>query len=104
MSNETKVMIISYKAKLESVEKNSLLVKKVMNKLNELKPEGLQYASILSEDGQTFTHIVHISNPESQNIIPGLEEFKEFQKDIEARCEVPPNLVSGSIVGNYALF
>lgn len=95
---------VTYKVKKEYVEENKSLTKKVIEKLNEISPVGFYYASTISEDGQTFTHIALTTKEEMKKYLVNIEEFKRFRENLEDRCEVNPEVKFSSVVGSYKIF
>jgi hypothetical protein len=91
-------VMVRYKVKPDQVHANEELVRAVYDELERTQPAGLQYATFKLEDGVSFVHLAIHDEP---NPLPGLPAFKEFQKDIRARCEEPPVAVDFLEVGSF---
>jgi len=99
-----KIAIVTYKIKDGQVAKNKKLIEAVFSKLKETDSSGIKYASTIGEDKLTFTHIAFFESPEGQKALSESPEFKEFQRDLKARCEIPPKATFMEIVDSYQLF
>ena len=100
----SKVAIVTYTVKEDAAGENKKYIEAVFEKLKELSPEGVQYASTLADDGVTFIHIAHFETEEAQKALTELPEFLEFQRELKSRCDIPPNPRFCDIVGAYNLF
>jgi hypothetical protein len=66
----------------------------------ESAPSGIRYASYRLADGLTFLHVATIDTPDANPLI-ALPSFKNFQKDLGARCVEPPVVTELSPIGSY---
>lgn len=99
-----KRVIVRYKVKADKVQENIDYVKKVFKELNKTAPAGLRYATFVQPDGVSFIHIASIETKDGNNPLSESPAFKEFQKAIKDRCEIPPQPVELTEVGSYNLF
>ena len=99
-----KVAIVTYKIKDGRTDENIGFVDAVFNKLREGSPAGVKYASTIADDKLTFTHIAYFETDEAKQFLTESPEFKQFQKDLKERCELPPSAKFCEIIGNYNLF
>jgi hypothetical protein len=85
--------------KPNEADRNAELVRAVYEELNRADPSGFRYATFRLEDGVSFIHIAEFDG--SENPLSELGAFKEFQSDIEARCEEPPVAMKAEEVGSF---
>lgn len=95
-----KTIMVRYKTSAAHADVNAALVRAVFNELKSQAPEGLHYATYRLEDAVTFVHVASLDTPE-QNPLTALPAFKEFQRELKARCVEPPVFTELSIVGSY---
>ena len=95
------VVIVRYKVKAERAEENIAYINRVFAALEAGKPDGLRYASMVADDGVSFTHIASIETDDGSNPLAALAEFDAFTADIASRCEEPPAPVAQSLLGSY---
>jgi hypothetical protein len=95
--------IVQYTTKADKADDNQLLVESVFAELASTEPNGIRYASFRLEDGVTFLHIALIDDPEN-NPLSASPAFAEFQREIHDRCEIPPAVTGGTLVGSYGLW
>jgi quinol monooxygenase YgiN len=76
---------------------------KMFAAINAAEPQGIRYASLVSEDGETFLAIVQLDD-DVENPVPGLPEFRELQEVVEGSRAEPNTLRSFTVVGSYRLF
>jgi hypothetical protein len=94
----SEAVVVRYRVKAEAVEQNVELVRAVYDELAEKRPSGLQY-STYRVDEQTFVHVAVHEGP--QNPLDDVAAFHAFTADISERCEEPPQVSRGDIVGRY---
>ena len=82
--------LVTYRVKPECVEENEALVHAVYDGLRALDDPGVHYATYKQDDGRTFVHLACFDPPEKQARLTDSPAFKAFQKDLKARCELPP--------------
>jgi hypothetical protein len=97
-----KRMLIRYKAKPDSAERNAELVAAVFAELKAARPDGVRYLTLRLED-DSFVHIVETATDVGSNPIPKLKAFSEFQAGIRERCAEPPVARNVTVVGNYRM-
>jgi hypothetical protein len=95
-------VLVRYKVKPDRVEENEGLVKGVYEELHETDPDGLRYATFKLDDGVSFAHLAETE--EGRNPLSEVKAFKEFQREIEDRCEEPPVVTELSEVGSFRFF
>jgi len=94
-------VMVTYKVKSDKLAENESLVKAVYAELHQINNPDMHYATFKLEDGQTFVHIASFASEEGRQALSNCNAFKEFQKDIKERCEVPPNPQKLSEVGSF---
>jgi hypothetical protein len=99
-----KRVVVRYKVKDGRADENERLIERVFAKLGESKPEGLRYASFRLSDGVTFVHVAEIDREDGSNPLSALEEFRDFTRDLDARCDEGPLGLDATVVGAYRVF
>ena len=95
-------VIVRYRLKPGQAELNEELVRGVYRELNEVRPEGLRYATFRLEDDLTFVHVAEVAGED--NPLAALDAFKAFTAGIQERCDEPPQSSSMTEIGSYRLF
>ncbi|MFL6110769.1 MAG: hypothetical protein ACJ786_05395 [Catenulispora sp.] len=88
-----------YRVKPDQAERNAELIRAVYEELRSVDPTGMRYATFRLDDGVSFVHIAEFDGQE--NPLSNLGAFKEFQRDIEARCDEPPVAMQADEVGSF---
>jgi hypothetical protein len=91
--------IVRYRVKPDQAERNAELIRAVYEELHNADPAGMRYATFRLDDGVTFVHIAEFDGEE--NPLGKLDAFKEFQREIEARCDEPPVAMQADEVGSF---
>ncbi len=99
-----KRVLVQYKVKANKAAENINFIKNVFKELKEKSPDGLKYASFHQPDGVSFVHIASIETEDGTNPLSESAAFKEFQKEIKDRCEIPPAAVDLNEIDSYNLF
>jgi len=99
-----KRVLVQYKVKQDRSEENIKFIKNVFSELEEKSPKGLRYASFHQPDKLSFIHIASIETNDGTNPLSESAAFKEFQKEIKDRCEIPPQAVELYEIGSYNFF
>jgi hypothetical protein len=99
-----KRVLVQYKVKTDRATENINFIKNVFKELKEKSPEGLKYASFHLPDGVSFVHIASIETEDGKNPLSESAAFKDFQKEIKERCEIPPAAVDLNEIGSYNFF
>ena len=92
-------VMVRYRVKPDRADENVELVRAVYAELHELDPEDFRYRTLRLEDGVSFVHIAESEG--SQEPLPKLSAFKEFQREIEDRCDEQPVVTTFSEVGSF---
>jgi hypothetical protein len=90
-------VVVRYRVKPDRVEENERLVRAVYEELRRADPAGFRYATFKLDDGVTFVHVAEGDQPP----LPRLEAFKDFQRDIAARCDEPPVASEAEQIGSF---
>ena len=98
------IIIVRYRVKADRAEENIAYIEKVFAALEANRPDGVRYASMVAEDGVSFTHIASIETGDRSNPLAALPEFGDFTADIAARCEEPPAPARQTLIGGYRAF
>jgi 2,4-dienoyl-CoA reductase-like NADH-dependent reductase (Old Yellow Enzyme family) len=99
-----KRILVQYKVKADKAEENINFIKNVFKELKEKSPSGLKYVSFYQPDGVSFVHIASIETQDGKNPLSESAAFKEFQKEIKNRCEIPPVAVDLNEIDSYKFF
>ena len=96
-----KAVKVEYTVKPDFVEQNKKNIRRVMDAIRKNPVEGMQYASFILDDGQTFVHINMARDDETMGKLSSLEEFSEFRKALKASDPVsPPTPSKLNLVGS----
>jgi hypothetical protein len=83
-----RVTLVRYKTKPGRADENEALSKTVFAELRQTHPDHVAYG--LFRDGPDFVHLfVNLADDDSSPVTE-LASFKAFARDINARCEAPP--------------
>lgn len=85
-----KAVKVQYTVKPEYVETNKVNIEQVMTRLRKEPITGMQYASFLLDDGQTFVHINMAKDQATLNKLQELKEFNDFRMALKASGPVAP--------------
>ncbi len=94
--------IVQYTTKADQAQENQALIESVFAELASTRPKGIRYSSFRLEDGVTFLHVALIDDPDN-NPLGESPAFAEFQRELRDRCEIPPEVKGGTLVGSYAM-
>jgi hypothetical protein len=97
----TRFRVVRYTTNPQARDENAQLVSEVYAALAETQPEGLRYATLLLADEDTFIHIA--AQDGSDNPLPRLPAFQDFQRDLDSRVLAAPDVRSATLIGNYRL-
>jgi hypothetical protein len=95
-------VIVRYKVKPDRVAENEELVRAVYEELHRTEPAGLRYATFKLDDGVSFVHLA--MTEDGRNPLAEVSAFKEFQRNIDERCDEQPAVTELSEVGSFHLF
>lgn len=101
--HQMSVQMASAKIKPESVSDVQAATEKMSAAINQARPDGIRYASLLLADGETFVAVVQVDDG-AENPIPGFPEFRELQELVEGSRSAPPKLQPLTLLGSYRLF
>jgi hypothetical protein len=94
--------VVRYQAKPERAEENQQLIEAVLADLAARRPNGFTYKVFRLEDGVTFVHtLVEHEDAEHPDSLQDVPAFQAFVADIGARCDVPPLVLSATVLGTY---
>ena len=85
-----KAVKVQYTVRPEYVDTNKANIAKVMDALKANPIDGMQYASFLLDDGQTFVHINMAEDQETLGKLQDVTEFNEFRTALKASGPVAP--------------
>jgi hypothetical protein len=85
-----RVTLVRYTTKPEHAAENEALSRAVFAQLRSQPPEDVAYA--LLRDGNDFVHVFLNLKADEGAPVTELPAFKAFGKDINDRCEVPPQV------------
>ena len=94
-------VVVRYRVKAGQAEENATLVRAVYAQLAERQPAGFRYATFVLEDEVTFVHVAFGEDSANASLTE-LPAFKEFQRELAARCDEPPQVTRlATPVGSY---
>ena len=85
-----KAVKVQYTVKLEFVDQNKANIRRVMQAIRANPITGMQYASFVLDDGQTFVHINMAVDQETLSKIEQVKEFGEFRSALQASGPLSP--------------
>ena len=97
------VLMVRSKVKADGVAEVEAAIEKVFSAIEEMKPDGVRYASCKLTDSATFVAFLELEK-EGENPLTAMPAFQEFQatlKDLVAEPPIPETL---EVVGTYRLF
>jgi hypothetical protein len=97
-------VIVRYKVKPDRVAENEELVRAVYDELHRIQPGGLRYATFKLDDGVSFVHLASNETVDGRNPLSDLQAFKQFQANIEERCDEAPVVTEMGEIGSFRLF
>jgi hypothetical protein len=97
----TNIRVVRYTTTPETVAENTRLVSQVFTALDEAKPDGLRYGTLLLPEQHTFLHLV--ITPGEESPLSGLPAFDEFQRDLSSRVVGAAHPALATLVGNFRL-
>ena len=95
----SKTVVVRYRTRPDAAEENARLVQAVYASLADLEPGGFAYTTYRLADDTTFVHIAHLAGTE--NPLPTLPAFAEFQRELAQRCVEQPAPSEATMVGSY---
>lgn len=98
-----KVVVVTYRTSVAEGDRNQALVEDVFDELAREDGGGIGYAAFRLDDGTSFVHVAVIDDP-NRNVLQTLPAFAEFQRDLGARCVVPPAPSDATLIGSYGMF
>ena len=94
-------VVVRYRVKAGQAEENAALVRAVYAQLAERQPAAFRYATFVLEDEVTFVHVAFGADSANASLTE-LPAFKEFQRELAARCDEPPQVTRlATPVGSY---
>lgn len=98
-----RVTLVRYKAKPDRADENEALSRAVFAELRATAPDHVAYA--LFRDGADFVHVFINTQTDDSAAVTELASFKAFGKDVNARCETPPETtrLSLRLIESYGL-
>ncbi|WP_158814337.1 hypothetical protein [Methylocapsa sp. S129] len=98
-----RVTLVRYKAKPDRADENEALSRAVFAELRATTPDHVAYA--LFRDGADFVHVFINTQTDDSSPVTELPSFKAFAKDVNARCEAPPETtrLSLRLIESYGL-
>jgi len=96
-----KIVKVTYTATAEYSEQNKENIRAVMNDLQKLNKQEINYNTCVCADGKTFIHTAFFKTNEDEKILFDLPSFQHFQQQLKASGpEVPPKQELLSLVGS----
>ncbi|HXW21104.1 MAG TPA: hypothetical protein VEK35_11420 [Roseiarcus sp.] len=83
-----RVTLVRYAAKADRAQENEALSRAVFAELKAARPNRVAYA--LFRDGVDFVHLFVNFATDDSSAVTDLPSFKTYVRDIDARCETPP--------------
>ena len=98
-STQPKAIVVQYRTRPDTAERNQQLVERVFEELRRLRPRGLRYMVFRLEGGVGFVHVA-ISDGDDDPLVASAA-FRRFQEGTAERLVEPPDIKSMTIVGSY---
>lgn len=96
-----KIVKVTYTTKAEFSEQNQANIKLVIDDLQMLNHQGINYSACLSSDNKTFIHTAFFKSDEDQKLLNELPSFQNFQTQLKASgIESPPKQELLTLVGS----
>lgn len=83
-----RLTMVRYTLKPEAIAENDRLSQAVFDDVRRAAPEGVAYA--LYRNGNEMIHVFLNLREDDSDVITALPSFVAYQKDLLARCTVPP--------------
>ena len=90
-----RVTFVRYTTKPNRAAENEALARAVFAELKAAAPGNVAYA--LFRDGATFVHLFVNVETDDSIALTELSSFKAFSKNVEERCEAPPEVIRLSL-------
>jgi hypothetical protein len=103
-STDHRRVIVRYKVKPDRVVENEELVRAVYDELHRVQATGTRYATFKLDDGVSFVHLASNENQDGRNPLLDLQAFKQFQENIDDRCDEAPVVTELGEIGSFRLF
>ncbi len=96
-----KIAKVTYTTQADYAERNKANIQSVMNDLQQMNVQGLNYNACVGPDGKSFVHMAYFENDEAQKILFDLPSFKSFQEQLKnSNPETPPKPEMLTLVGS----
>ena len=95
----SKTVVVRYRTRPDAADENARLVEGVYASLAEVQPAGFRYTTYRLADGVSFVHVARHEGTE--NPLPALPAFAEFQRELGQRCVEPPAPSEATVVDSY---
>jgi hypothetical protein len=96
-------MMLRQKVKDGCLREAQAAVRDLFATLDELRPEGIRYASTRVVDSDTFVVLVELAEG-VEDPRPAIPEFVKFVEQLRGWVEGPPVVEHLEVVGSYNLF
>jgi hypothetical protein len=94
-------IVVRYRTKPETADKNAQLVRDVYAELAASQPPGFRYMTLQLDDGVSFVHVA-IHDEGVENPLSTSAAFARFQAGLADRLEQGPEPSPATVVGSYA--
>lgn len=98
------VMMVTAKVRTDKVGEVEAAARRMFAALEQVRPEGVRYASCKLSDGTTFVAILELEHEGGDNPLVRIPEFTEFQAGLGKWVVEPPSPNFVQVVGSYGLF
>jgi hypothetical protein len=93
-------IVVRYRTKPESADKNAQLVRDVYDELAAQRPAGFHYMTLQLDDGVSFVHVA-VHDEGAENPLSKSDAFARFQSGLADRLEQGPEPRPATVVGSY---
>jgi hypothetical protein len=97
-------VMVRYKVKPDRVAENEELVRAVYDELHRSQLAGIRYATFKLDDGVSFVHLASNETEDGRNPLSDLQAFKQFQENVDDRCDEAPVVTGLDEIGSFRLF
>ncbi|MEV0840299.1 nuclear transport factor 2 family protein [Actinocatenispora sera] len=93
----SETVVVRYRTREDAAAENRRLVEAVFAQLRRERPPGLEYTA-MQLDGAEF---VHVATTATDPVLPGVEAFGRFQRDLGTRLAAGPEPRKATLLGTY---
>lgn len=97
------VLMVRARIRPGSVAEIQAAVKDMFRAIEEVRPDGVRYASSRLPDGETYLILLEVEDGIA-NPLQNLAAFRAFQENLKKWLAEPPTVENLTVIGSYRLF